>query len=294
MRISRKAHISLRATPSGHGATDQALIQGRAKTIRPRYVFLIHGYNTDEADALSDYAKFERNLKDYSVALSGHVMTVSWSGHFRLLEGGALRYSGALDYADYSATLLCKHLEMLSSINNRKAHFIIIGHSMGCRVILKTLDRFFKSRYFQKTIVVDVVLMAAAVRVTAVDQSGGLWAAASTPRERAVLYSEDDSVLDRYFPKGEMHLSVFNPLAAKPKAVGLEGKPLTPGRPWTVRRRMSKFDHGDYWGSKATAAVVARIVRGSVPKEIEERLLRERLVLQSRTIPRTPLPPFWI
>lgn len=296
MRIYPKTDISLRATPSGHGATDQVLMQGRAKTIRNRYVFLVHGYNTYESEALEGYSEFRRNLKTFSIALSGNIMTVSWSGHFNFLEGGPLRYRAAMDYADYSAKLLCDHLKMLSSLTKGNAHFIFIGHSMGCRMILKTLDHFYSSKQYRESILVDVVLMAAAVRASAVENGGELLAAATKPRKRAVLYSEYDSVLDNYFPKGEKGLSALNPIdtARKPEAVGLNGKPVALDRPWTVRKRMPRFGHGDYWGSKAAAAVVARVVHTNAPKEIEDRLIKERMALESRNLAAMPRPPFWM
>lgn len=214
---------------------------------RSEAVVLIHGFNNHRAEGEEAYCGFRGKQYERSVpdlvppGLEKLLADVFWPGD--------AAWWGWLDYADFlvypaavgtskeAGACLARHLR--SSPNLRLVHFI--GHSLGCRVALETIDSL---RQNGGPAVGKVCLMAAAVPLEKVKTGGSLAAAVEHCAEVRVLYSDDDWVLSATFPPGQSLAGADE--GNFPQALGLNGAVGVAGR-------IESFDiadarHGDYWG----------------------------------------------
>ena len=214
---------------------------------RSEAIVLIHGFNNHRADAEEAYYNFRGKQYERSApnlvppGLEKVLADVFWPGD--------AEWSGWLDYADFliypaavatskeAGSRLARYLHSMPNL--RVVHFI--GHSLGCRVALETIDHL---RQDGGPAVGKVCLMAAAVPLEKVKSGGSLAGAIEHCAEVRVLYSDDDWVLSDTFPPGQTLAGGDE--GNFPQALGLNGAVGVAGR-------VESFDitdarHGDYWG----------------------------------------------
>ena len=226
-----------------------------AALARRTCLVLVHGFNNSDSGAATAYFAFrksERSLfstvdPDAFEALFGDTFwpgDAQW-GFFDKLD--FLIYPTAV----HTAVDAAKDLEamLLQLPNLERVDFI--GHSLGCRVVLETLN-LLRQRALPR--IGRVVLMAAAVPSEMLERGGRffdllmqLW---SEGVEVRVLHSLDDKVLHWAFPPGQ---SLAGRSEASERALGRYGPSvMMPGWNNTLKGvTIVGADHSDYWGDGA-------------------------------------------
>ncbi len=133
----------------------------------------------------------------------------------------------------------------------QETEVILIGHSLGCRLILEALS-YIARQGAPRGKVPAVLLMAAAVPVSLVELGGDLRAGLEFCPMRFILFSHRDWVLWGCFPLGQ---ELANDGGIAPRAVGWRGGPEGC---WTGRQRTHLF-HGQYWADEGTTPNVVRL-----------------------------------
>ena len=212
-------------------------------------VVFVHGYNVDRKSATSEYERLREDLRE----LAGRdsrltILELFWPGY--LSKGVAPDEQSVFSPATYPFHVrrvpaigqgLASFLEPLRGLSGEPLRIVIVAHSLGCRLVLEALAQFTPN---QRRRFSGMCLMAAAVpQHHLADQLDRLRQAATIPVKRVVLYSENDSILRRYFPGGQT-------LAGDgffPEAVGLRGSPKDYWRGPNTETHDTGLDHGDYF-----------------------------------------------
>lgn len=250
----------VRETPTGwmHGA--------------PHVLLLVHGFNNNQREAREAFRKFRRLLP----RLQARVGEVLWPGD---ADFGFFQWFDFLSYpteipdARLSADRLAKHLINFKQISG-EIEITVVGHSMGCRLILEMLDQISRSPNTERPSIRRIMLMAAAVPVELVEAGERLRDAGLEVEDRLVLYSTADLVLHFAFPAGQtLAYGMGNEPAVYLEAVGRFGNPFDfPSEPPIARNCNG---HGSYWEDRKAVALLAQKLGASVPHEIEDRCLLE-------------------
>ncbi|MBD3366594.1 MAG: alpha/beta hydrolase [Candidatus Eisenbacteria bacterium] len=264
--------ISVREKGSG-GVTAEARdaprnwMQGRRHV-----VLLVHGYNADMDGARRSFDAFLRMLP----ARFPPAGRVYWPGDADWGVFSALAYPSKIPVARASAGRLAAYLSKLRGPGGGPIELTLVGHSLGCRVILELLEDL---SWLDDTrcVVRVVVLMAAAVPTDLVGVGGQLRRSGLGPLHRHVYHSDDDRVLRWAFPAGQ---SMAQLAGSEPgdslEAVGLHGNP----RSYASRRRDLRGNrHSDYWKDRRAVRELATLMGSAIPR-----------VLEPRTLPAAPLP----
>ena len=255
-------------------------------------LILVHGYNNSREEAMSSYATFLGLLGEKFATFTAQVAEFTWPGDEPNKIISALSYSNQIKPAVESAQLLAKYLQGLQ--HGSPIVVSLVGHSLGCRLILEVL-KIWSSSPPPSIFVKTIVLMAAAVVIRHTDDGGPLHPAAMLTLGNPVLYSKGDLVLHWAFPIGETIAGE----AFFPTAVGRTGGP--PGV-WHFPQPMSHsgkaYAHGAYWnGDESTTAVAVAL--GGAPARLTpensiwsnpdpaENLVTER-VMPARTLSARP------
>ncbi|MEM9584655.1 MAG: alpha/beta fold hydrolase [Pseudomonadota bacterium] len=243
---------------------------------RNRYVFLVHGFAVSEAGARHAYWEYARALGGLDYDADFHWTTlkpigVTWPGDtpsslpmgnqanyaFRVRDGIE---SGRV-FGGYLATLRAQH-------DVWQPEIVLIGHSLGCRLILEALETF-ADRNGDLT-KVRVCLMAAATPEGLV---AGPVDPEETKLERAfagvrfsyVAYSLNDLVLQTAFEPGQFWARNLIKDASKrdirapgkrTRAIGRRGLPKVAAGTRIQRR----IGHGEYWKDSVVAKSFAKCV----------------------------------
>jgi len=155
----------------------------------------------------------------------------------------------------------------------------MIGHSLGCRLILEALDVMASAATAAP--VPAIMLMAAAVPVLHLQTGGLLRSAVRYPDHRIALYSARDTVLRWAFPPGQ---TLARDGGLRPEASGLNGSPRDC---WTSRDQ-TMLRHGEYWSNESTTPNIVRLFG----KSTSHALPYSEIV--SRSLPLPPSLPEWI
>jgi hypothetical protein len=250
----------LRVAPEGGGVRAPATARATLDQLaRRRCAFMVHGFNNHAGEAAHAYNGFRvqqlaRVPGLSELALDRRLADVHWPGDadwwgptdqldFLVYP---LAVAHARESAEQLAALIQHELPALEVVD-------FVGHSLGCRVILETLQRLHDAAV--PVHVGRVVLMAAAVPADFLEPGGRfhelLWTLLGDGTVIEVLHSNADTVLRYAFPAGQA-------LAGEPSlhALGLGGpSPLVPGYHATVHdEQIAGAGHGDYWGHAGTAA----------------------------------------
>ena len=226
-----------------------------AALARRACLVLVHGFNNSDSGAADAYFAF-RNREEN---LFSNVDPATFEGLFgdTFWPGDAQwGFFDKLDFLIYptavhTAVDAASDLQamLLKLPNLERVDFI--GHSLGCRVVLETIE-LLRRRALPR--IGRVVLMAAAVPSEMLEPGGRffdtlmqLWAQGIEIR---VLHSLDDKVLHWAFPPGQ---SLAGHSEASDRALGRFGPTvMMPGWSKTLKGiTISGADHSDYWGDGA-------------------------------------------
>lgn len=248
------ADLSLRLRGSNALASAPVATLGYSST-RDRRIVLVHGYNVSELASLKTMTQLRHVLSERCPIIAPQILTLTWPGNARWYEGGAAAYFAKVDVARRAGRLLYDYTMAEYRRDEGPREWVIVAHSLGCRLTLEFLAHFSpRPRQLQKIV---VILMAAAVPV---EQSALIERARANADEITVLHSKDDKVLRRWFRFGQTVAGE----GRWPEAIGSLGKPGVP--PWSSVRSMLGYDHGDYWVGNATADAVAERLQTNFPE----------------------------
>jgi pimeloyl-ACP methyl ester carboxylesterase len=222
-------------------------------------VLLVHGFNNDSAQAKESYFAMRRNLNNvlqFCGAGEGtrrevqrSIWELYWPGYEPLTGTGprGMERSAAESAASAGGYFLevkkardWVPRELAAYLRNAgPSEIFFIGHSLGCRVILETINRLIVQ---QSILLSGFLLMAGAVPVDFLTKWGELRRAADAVNRRYCFYSWKDTVLSLAFPPGQL-LAGEQPAYGLPMATGLTG---WPGRLYTGQSN-TRLGHGGYW-----------------------------------------------
>ena len=230
-------------------------------------VLLIHGFNNNQGEACEAFENFMGLLPRGL----GRVGRFFWPGDadfgfFQWLD--FLSYPTEIPDARESAARLAARLVEVAQTTPGIA-FSLVGHSMGCRLILEMLEDLGTRPEAERPSIRLIMLMAAAVPVELAEDGERLRRAGDLAAERLVLYSPDDLVLHYAFPAGQtLAFGMGNEDAVYLEAVGRFGNPAGFATELPVLRSGNR--HGSYWKDAAAAAMLARKLGGAVANELAE------------------------
>jgi pimeloyl-ACP methyl ester carboxylesterase len=250
--------LGFREKREGGGVLDPGRFAGIPEGRNRRScLVMVHGFNNNDGEAAIAYDGFrQRQLEEYGdidvADLDRRLGDAFWTGDadwglFDLLDFGV--YSQAVGNARRTAAELRELLLKMPSLI--EAEFI--GHSLGCRLILETLELFRQNQ--DGPAIRRVCLMAPAVPMEFLEPGGryhGLLAELSMKGTRVlVLHSRQDRVLQLAFAAGQ---ATAGPDERSTRALGREGpNPLMPGYHGSLdEMQMGGANHGDYWGHSGT------------------------------------------
>lgn len=220
-------------------------------------LILVHGFNNSQDKAESSYNLFYGRLEEQfrlDTLAPDAIAYFHWPGnHYQLVTWDALAfYHIDILRARDSAFRLAQYF--LGFENPASLRITLVGHSLGCRLILEALSELALSN---KAPVVQLIsLMAPAVPVDMVAraeaagaQPGKLNSTVVPPRHVLKFYSWIDEALSVAFPAGQLNAYQFGRIEDRiyGEAVGWRGNPGYIGtgfRSWNL--------HGAYWGDVRT------------------------------------------
>jgi pimeloyl-ACP methyl ester carboxylesterase len=272
--------LSFRQKREGGAVLDPGKLLGSPEALaRRQCTVLVHGFNNNDGEAAIAYDGFRQRLTesfgvdvadlDRRIGDAFWVGDADW-GFFDFLDFGV--YSNAVGHARRTAAEL---RQLLLSMPNL-VELDLIGHSLGCRLILETLALFRQNGDGPR--IRRVCLMAAAVPMEMIEPGGiyhDLLRDLSAGGTRVlVLHSRQDTVLHYAFFAGQ---AMAGPDERSSRPLGREGpNPLIPGYHATLEQmQMAGAAHGDYWGhsgkeiARQSARQAGRFLElGTGPREI--------------------------
>lgn len=245
---------------------------------------LVHGYNNNACQAGQSFQTFLGKpgiAQGDAQAAFGEVCELFWPGETRFLP--ALSYPLEVPVSVQAGQLLSEYLARLARGRTTPLEVRIICHSLGNRLALECVKHYFAQPNPPSLQITGVLLMAAAVLVTMVEDVKALEAAAKTAGQSLVLYSDHDHVLQYFFPIGEFAAGEGGGVA-----VGRFGEPIA--GLWHARQPMDGYDHGDYWGGDLTPPQVRgwlglATVRATPTRTITDAPAPPENELQSNAVP---------
>jgi pimeloyl-ACP methyl ester carboxylesterase len=237
---------------------------------KDRVLLLIHGFNNNVSEALSGYDALLKNLRANFVTYTGQPAEFFWPGDSPNKIISTLSYPNQIRPAIDSGHRLATYLSGLHGARNGPVEVSLVGHSLGCRVILELLA-LWTGTLPSNIVLGPIVLMAAAVVVGHVDTGGQLRAAATLGGKTLVLHSTGDQVLHLTFPPGETAAGegIF------PTAVGRFGGPSGTWRGQTAMASAGEaYSHGSYWPGTESANEIIRALGGAAPLSIITRAMQ--------------------
>ena len=245
-------------------------VEGKTKIPYNDIIILVHGYNVSEKEAQKAYTNFQENFNKYCSQLSELNQSIYWffwpSDKPSKLES-VYSYFKTVNTAKICGKKFTSYLNKLNLIStkNKRPSLILIGHSLGCRLLLEAVKNNIKTNYK-----LEVFLMAAAVPVTMVEPGQELHPSLSSNEKYSILYSKKDRVLRWAFPPGQkLAGEEFN------EAVGLKGQPNVV---WN-KSKETTYHHSDYWKGEESAEWIA--LRLGVLKTPSRRLKLKPLTMAS-------------
>jgi len=289
--MPKRANLSLRNQKRGGGPIDIGTRTRFATEARPRRVLLVHGYNVSQRQAEKAFEKFEESLYEFAKRLADDCCWVFWPGDAPIPFIRTIAYYRKLKNAKACAPEFAEYLKELSPAHGEAPHVIIIGHSLGCRLILEALGLLAQQQREEAlkiNLKIEIILMAAAVPITLLFEGGSLREAAFQSTRRMVMYSRYDSVLRDFFAIGQR--LGRDGLGCPLEAVGRFGLPSI--GVWTGKYELYHYDHSHYWKTPGTAHLIASwLGAANAPRSIASRMSldkprpSERLLATIRPFP---------
>ena len=212
-----------------------------AQRLEPQgHVLFVHGFNNSHEQARKSYARFRGGLGKFNA--NARVLELHWPGDgIKHISENALAYPAQIPRAIKCGKLLAHWIEGQTF----GANFILVGHSLGCRLILEALKEL-DQRHLHR--ITGVCLMAAAVPVRKIKRNE-LGPVHTEWTDWRILYSRGDTVLGAVFHFGQILDSVFT------RAVGYLGEPANQWNQVGTREEMYDlwnekeyyYEHGWYW-----------------------------------------------
>lgn len=273
--------LSVRERSVGGDVIDVVRCRGLDPRNSERLLILIHGFNMTRQRAADALAGFHRRLSSGSARPLPDTWFFYWPGDHEDPRLSAVTYSVAVETAKTAGERLGQLLTELSP----SQEVILVGHSLGCRVLLHAL-RYVAGAHARGTPSAQVVmacLMAAAVPEGRCQGLHQIYGSDVIKPAIHVMYSRNDCVLHRIFPLGQkLKGEVMGP------AVGYLGGP--PER-WAEPRRETGLGHGDYLTAPESAATVAKMIDPTLPQTLAARKLpHERCLKKPRWLGQRKLP----
>ncbi len=243
--------ITLRGGEKGDKIKDK--VDGKTQIHYREIIILVHGYNVPEKGAETAYKDFQKEFDKYCSPLSElnkAIYWFFWPSDEPNKVASTLSYPRKVGVAKECGKKFAQYLKKLNliSINNKPPRVILIGHSLGCRLLLEALKKPLKTDYK-----LEVFLMAPAVPVCMVKPGEELNPSISSAEKSTILYSDKDWVLRRTFPPGQALAGEgFN------EAVGLNGNPSEVWYSKRITMTTYDYDHGSYWKGKESAKWIAK------------------------------------
>ncbi|MBN2565260.1 MAG: alpha/beta fold hydrolase [Candidatus Eisenbacteria bacterium] len=230
-----------------------------------RVVIFVHGYNNSLRAACKSYAKLRR-LMPSRFPRVGHFF---WPGDLSNGLLSKLSFPAQIAGAREAGEKLAEFLQGVERLRRTPLEIVLVGHSLGCRVILEMLRDVVDPGRAPWPRVPVVCLMAAAVPTGHVRPDGRLEDAIGIGKERLVLFSPDDGVLRWTFPIGQFFAEGrAGADGLLPEAVGRHGNPKSYP---TQSYEMSGNGHGDYWSDDRVIDCLAPLVGVATPRRIDAR-----------------------
>ncbi|WP_405776014.1 alpha/beta hydrolase [Streptomyces sp. NBC_01538] len=251
---------------------------------RHRIIILVHGFQNSEERATRSYEEFMDRLSDAirpsRIDALGSFWQYHWPGDHPKRFISTVTYAARISDAREAGRLLAMFLSGMK----RTQEVILIGHSLGCRVILEAArftrdDSSYRGAKIRKTF-----LLAAAVPIE-MCTAGRIFDWRLEDSEEYVFWSRKDRALGRVFQTGQY-------LYGEPgTAVGRHGMPIDR---WTPRTMRTGLGHSDYWSSfnvaQRIATLLGRYGRRILPEfpgdsggsHLEERELDQRRLTERR------------
>lgn len=204
---------------------------------RHRYIILVHGFNVIEWKAEESFDKFRERSRAVSKDFPKELLSLTWPGKEI--------YPKAVQNARASGKILGAYISNLTNPFGKRPQIVLIGHSLGCRVILEALRWLCSNMSESEHNHIDLFLMAAAVPVQLVEPYERLWKATQFARRSHIYFSKGDWILRVFFPFGQT-LTLNSLEGVIPTAVGLRGGPDDEGV-WTESKPMRGYGHSSYW-----------------------------------------------
>jgi esterase/lipase superfamily enzyme len=256
----------------------------RSKNCR-HILILVHGFNNTTSEATASYELHLGLLNEHfsqSRVAPDAIVFFHWPGNFGWV--GFAGYPIDIGRAKESAARLAQYLVDFPRPSDPGAFKItMIGHSLGCRLILEML----KILENGPPLNVEVVsLMAPAVPVELVDEGGDLASTVATPRRILKCHSHHDTVLAFAFPLGQLTAyRIGKEDRLYQEALGLYGYPFIVGM-----RVLTTNQHGEYWGDRAVAHECSKAIDSAfrplpAPSEPETRSLLVTSEISARRLP---------
>lgn len=238
-----------------------------------RRIFLVHGFNTPRDRAQNGYRSFEASLRERDPSLANAIVEVHWPGDERLPIAGPAYYAEKVRRAIEAAREIGRVLSRLKQGSGANPIVALVGHSLGCRLILEALwnaSRQNRDLQLDKT---HLFLMGAAVAVGVVEEEPVINDLVRRCATRTVFHSQSDRALKRFFVPGQQIAIWLNydfRRVRKKTAVGLRGEPL--GSLWTAREAFDDYYHEEYW--EQADAIAEAVYRCLVPSRSHAKRLR--------------------
>ncbi|HET9893466.1 MAG TPA: alpha/beta hydrolase [Streptosporangiaceae bacterium] len=237
----------------------------------PRLLILVHGFNMAQGRAADELSGFHRRLAGCSSSARPlpPAWMFYWPGDHEIRSLSATTYSVRVPVAERAGERLGRLLTELSP----SQRVILVGHSLGCRVVLEALNYVAneRARGTPSAEVTLACLMAAAVPQGRCQGGGQPYRGEVIKNPVHIMFSRNDCVLRGVFPLGQK----VNGEDMGP-AVGYLGGP--PGR-WEQPPHETDLGHGGYLTATRSANAVAKIIDGTIPQAMPARKLPRRICL---------------
>lgn len=205
------------------------------------YVIFVHGYNNSYGKARASYATARWWLEHLQTSVG--LLELHWPGDSKRRFVSKFAYAEKIGVAETCGETLARWIARAP----RGTTFSLIGHSLGCRLVLCAVKELRRQNEIHR--LKAVCLMAAAVPVSSVVKDT-LGPVAGESLKWRVLFSRGDGVLTGAFPLGQTVGAIFyRNTRFGNEAVGLTGEPQAVWRDrWELYDSRTPVEGANYYG----------------------------------------------
>jgi pimeloyl-ACP methyl ester carboxylesterase len=275
------AQLSVRVDPErggdvANGVQDFSGLKGRQSF---HILVLVHGFNNSRAKAQESYDTFFGLLND---GLERHRFDIDTVAHFHWPSDPRLNWYFAQPFNPFSypealvkARRAARHLaQFIAELRPPgggplSLKISMVGHSMGCRLILEMLQHFTPGNSPKFAV---VGMLAAAVPINLVGYGGTLNPPAHAEPKFIKFHSGNDDVLRNLFPLGQWRAyhQYDNETRIEPyyfaEAIGYLGNPAD----FAESFPRPSNGHSQYWSDRRAALKILKALDPTFPVRAEE------------------------